>query len=81
MFAPNAVEIGRKYKELCRQYGHEGLYPLDNEGKSPKDIYDGNISLLALSDAVIANGNEFRGEMDAGTAFEVGYAAAKGKKF
>lgn len=80
VFEPNAVEIGNKYKSVCERYGHEGLYPLDNECDSATNIYKGNIMLIDSADAVIANGNPFRGEMDAGTAFEVGYAAAKGKK-
>lgn len=80
VFEKDAVEIGRKYKNLCEQYGHTGLYPLDNECSSSKEIYTGNVALIDDADAVIANGNEFRGEMDVGTAFEVGYAAAKNKK-
>lgn len=80
VFEPNAVEIGKKYKSVCENYGHEGLYPLDNECNSSLEIYKGNVKLIEISDVVIANGNEFRGEMDVGTAFEVGYAAAKGKK-
>lgn len=80
VFEKNAAEIGMKYKEICSLYGHEGLYPLDNECDSSNEIYLGNIALIDSADAVIANGNEFRGEMDVGTAFEVGYAAAKGKK-
>lgn len=80
VFEKNAAEIGEKYKELCRRYGHTGLYPLDNECDSPEEIYKGNIKLIDESDVIIANGNPFRGEMDAGTAFEIGYGAAKGKK-
>lgn len=80
VFEKNAEQIGENYKFLCSQYGHTGLYPLDNECDSSKDIYMGNIALINEADAVIANGNEFRGEMDVGTAFEIGYAAAKGKK-
>ncbi len=80
VFEQNAVEIGEKYKAICKKYGHEGLYPLDNECDSSYEIYKGNVNLIEIADAVIANGNPFRGEMDVGTAFEVGYAAAKGKK-
>lgn len=80
VFEKNATEIGKKYKDMCSSYGHVGLYPLDNESESSAEIYRGNIGLIDESDAVIANGNEFRGEMDAGTAFEVGYAVAKHKK-
>lgn len=80
VFEKNAKEIGEKYKEICNLYGHTGLYPLDNECDSSKEIYLGNVDLINRADAVVANGNEFRGEIDVGTAFEVGYAAAKGKK-
>lgn len=80
VFEPDAVSIGRRYKNICAEYGHEGLYPLDNECDSSEEIYKGNIELIDKADAVVANGNEFRGEMDVGTAFEVGFAAAKGKK-
>ena len=80
VFEKNAKEIGEKYKAICSAYGHTGLYPLDNEFDSSADIYSGNVALIDSADAVVANGNNFRGEMDVGTAFEVGYAAAKGKK-
>ena len=80
VFEKNAKEIGEKYKEICTRYGHTGLFPLDNECDSSKEIYLGNVALIDEADVVIANGNEFRGEMDVGTAFEVGFAAAKGKK-
>lgn len=80
VFEADAVHIGKKYKYICEKYGHEGLYPLDNECESSTEIYKGNVALIEKADAVIANGNEFRGEMDVGTAFEIGYAVAKGKK-
>ena len=80
VFEKNAKEIGEKYKTICSVYGHTGLYPLDNECDSSAEIYKGNVALIDSADAVVANGNNFRGEMDVGTAFEVGYAAAKGKK-
>ena len=72
VFEKNAVEIGRKYKALCEKYGHTGLFPLDNECSSSKEICQANIALINESDVIIANGNEFRGEMDTGTiAFRV----------
>ena len=46
VFEKNAAEIGMKYKEICSLYGHEGLYPLDNDCDSSKDIYLGNIALI-----------------------------------
>ncbi len=80
VFEKDAVEIGRKYKEICKKYGHTGLYPLDNECDSSAEIYSGNVNLINEADVIIANGNEFRGEMDVGTAFEIGYGKAKNKK-
>lgn len=81
VFLPNAKEAGEKLKKLCIEYGFEGLYPLDNECTNPREIYEGNIALLKDADYVIANVNAFRGfEPDSGTAFEIGYAAALGKK-
>lgn len=80
VFRADAVEMGNKLKELCKRYGFEGLYPLDNECDNVEDIYNGNISLIKEADYVIANVNAFRGyEPDSGTSFEIGYAAALGK--
>lgn len=80
VFKPDAVDEGRRLKELCGKYGFEGLYPLDNECDSAKEIYKGNIKLIREADCVIANVNAFRGfEPDSGTAFEIGYAVALGK--
>jgi len=43
-------------------------------------IYRGNVAHMDRSDAIVANMTPFRGvSMDAGTAFEMGYMAAKGK--
>ncbi|MGN0106752.1 MAG: nucleoside 2-deoxyribosyltransferase [Hominilimicola sp.] len=81
VFRPDAVEVGKRLKKLCAKYDFEGMYPLDNECDNAKDIYKGNIELIRESDCVIANVNAFRGyEPDSGTAFEIGYAAALGKK-
>ena len=30
VFMQNSIEIGKNYVELCKKYGFEGLYPLDN---------------------------------------------------
>lgn len=81
VFRPDAKEAGEKLKKLCREYGFEGLYPLDNECSNAKEIYEGNIALIKEADFVIANVNAFRGfEPDSGTAFEIGFAAALGKR-
>ena len=88
VFKANSKQIGEEYKSTCKEYGYEGLYPLDNEideawskEVARKFIYEKNIELIEMSDIVIANGNPFRGdELDSGTAFEIGYALALKKK-
>jgi nucleoside 2-deoxyribosyltransferase len=88
VFLPNAIEVGRLKKAICRRFGFEGLFPLDNElplgGLSKQDqaqaIYEANIGLLEQADIVVANLTPFRGpSMDVGTAFEIGYAVHAGK--
>ncbi len=80
VFAPDAVQRGTKMKQLCEQYGFVGLYPLDNEAENAEQIFEGNLALIETADMVMANLNPFRGsEPDSGTAFEIGYACAKGK--
>ncbi len=89
VFLPNAKEVGEQKKALCRQYGFEGVFPLDGEaqtdGKTPKEvglcISAANESLIRTCDVVVANLTPFRGiSADVGTAFEVGFAHALGKK-
>ncbi|MFJ1300234.1 nucleoside 2-deoxyribosyltransferase [Pseudomonadota bacterium AL_CKDN230030165-1A_HGKHYDSX7] len=87
VFRPDAPAYGERLKALCREYGFEGLYPLDNtlpegiEGAAAAAwIYRQNVALIRRADLVMANLNPFRGhEPDSGTAFEVGYAVALGK--
>lgn len=91
VFFPNAIEIGQKHKLICQKNGYLGLYPLDNciKEDSPeqtaKAIVEANINLINKSDIVLANLSNFRGtkanpSCDSGTAWECGYALAKGKK-
>ena len=88
VFEPNSIEIGKKYVELCKEYGFIGLYPLDNvvdfnqeKRKIAQDIFKANVDLINQSDIVIANLNAFRGkEADSGTVWECGYATALDKK-
>ena len=89
MFLANAKEIGEQKKALCKKYGFEGVFPLDTEieaaGKSPRElglcISRINEDLIRSCDTVIANLTPFRGpSADVGTAFEVGFAHALGKK-
>ncbi len=81
VFSPDAVEKGKALKKICAEYGFEGLYPLDNESSDPRKIFGGNLALINKADIICANLNDFRGQdMDSGTAFEIGYGYAKGKK-
>ena len=85
VFLPNAEEIGNLKRDICRAWGHIGVFPLDNTvvmdyGTDPKifafEIYKQNIRTMNRCDAVIANMTPFRGiSMDVGTAFEMGYMA------
>ena len=87
VFEKDAIERGRRYRELCKKYGYEGLYPLDNEvdfsiGKqeAARQIFEANRKMIDMCDIVIANLNPFRGkESDSGTVWECGYAFGKGK--
>lgn len=80
VFFENSAELGNEMKKICSDFGFKGLYPLDNNYDTSKDIFNSNLSMIDESDAVIANLNSFRGNcMDDGTAFEIGYAFAKQK--
>ena len=80
VFKDDAIDIGNKYKEICKLYGFVGLYPLDNTFSRSDLIFKGNVGLINESDIIVANLNNFRGQtMDDGTAFELGYGYASGK--
>ena len=85
MFLPDAVEIGRRKVDLCARYGLTGLYPLDNKidlaaADASLQIFRGNEAMMNEADAIIANLTPFRGPgADAGTVYELGYMAARGK--
>jgi nucleoside 2-deoxyribosyltransferase len=89
VFLQNAKEVGEHKKALCAKYGFQGVFPLDNEvnveGKSPREvglcISKVNEDLIRTCDIVIANLTPFRGpSADVGTAYEMGFAHALGKK-
>lgn len=85
VFLPDAAEIGRRKVELCTRHGVSGLYPLDNAvDLKAKDaslkIFRGNETMMNEADAIIANLTPFRGaSADAGTVYELGYMAGRGK--
>jgi nucleoside 2-deoxyribosyltransferase len=85
VFLPDPVETGRRKVELCTRHGLTGLYPLDNAiDLAAKDaslrIFRANEAMMNEAHAVIANLTPFRGPgADAGTVYELGYMAARGK--
>lgn len=88
VFRQDALEYLESVREFLASKGLEALIPLDNEVSFDGDktsiaeaIYYGNIDMIDKADVVLANIQPFRGDhMDPGTAFEIGYAVAKGKK-
>ncbi|PZA09768.1 nucleoside 2-deoxyribosyltransferase [Rhodopseudomonas palustris] len=85
VFLPDALEIGRRKAELCADYGLTGLFPLDNAvalaaHDASLQIFRGNEAMMNEADAIIANLTPFRGpSADAGTVYELGYMAGRGK--
>ena len=85
VFLPDAVEIGRRKADICARHGLTGLYPLDNAvdlaaGDASLAIFKGNEAMMDAADAIIANLTPFRGPgADAGTVYELGYMAGRGK--
>jgi nucleoside 2-deoxyribosyltransferase len=88
VFLPDANRKLEEMKIQCKQKGLIGLSPFDsilNSGEKgipqARKIFQGNIKLIQESDIVVANCNPFRGAVvDDGTAFEIGYGFALGKK-
>lgn len=71
-----------KVRALLAKHDVTPLIPVDNEFDNPTGllIRNKNIEMIEKCDAIIADLSPFRSlEPDCGTAFEVGYAAAKGK--
>ena len=85
VFLPDAIEIGRRKTGICAAHGVSGLYPLDNAvDLTARDasltIFKGNQSMMDEACAIIANLTPFRGpSADAGTVYELGYMAGRGK--
>jgi nucleoside 2-deoxyribosyltransferase len=81
IFRPDVQEWIANARDLCRQHGFEALTPFDHGETEPRKILEGNLELIRKAQIVVANLNPFRGfEPDSGTAFELGYALALGKK-
>lgn len=78
----NAREYCDYMKKKCLEHGITPLHPMDNNQQgTPFKIYQQDVALIDGADIVIANFNSYAGALiDDGTAFECGYAVAKGKK-
>ena len=85
VFLPDAIEAGRRKAAICARYGLTGLYPLDNainlaHPDASRHIFSSNEAMMHAADAIIANLTPFRGpSADAGTVYELGYMAGRGK--
>ena len=85
VFLPDALDIGRRKREICTRYGVTGHYPLDNTidrkaADASLRIFKGNQAMMDECSAIIANFTPFRGPgADPGTVYELGYMAARGK--
>lgn len=84
VFHPASSQIGGKLQTICSKHRLVGLYPADNAipldiPDAASRIYASDIAMINRSAAVVANISPFRGpNMDPGTAFEIGYAVARG---
>ncbi len=88
VFRADALEYAAWQKARCAAHGFEGRFPADVEidpsGRSPAElaaaIFARDVALIDACDVVTADLSPFRGpEPDSGTAFELGYAHARGK--
>ena len=85
VFLPDAIAIGKQKAAVCARHGVRGHYPLDNAADlaaadASLAIFKGNEAMMDASDAIIANLTPFRGpSADAGTVYELGYMAGRGK--
>lgn len=89
VFHADSARIGAAKKRFCYDLGLQPIYPgdttlIDRADLSPSEIavalYEENVAHIDRAAGVLANLSPFRGpNADDGTAFEVGYAVAKGK--
>jgi nucleoside 2-deoxyribosyltransferase len=75
--------VGRQKSEMCRAFGFEGLFPLDNDpevGGDAVSIFRKNCALMRQADIGMFNLTPFRGpSADPGTVFELGFMFARDK--
>jgi len=81
VFRKDAAEHFKEMVRLCERLGMVALIPADTLAPTADPsltIYQNNLALLKRAHALICNLQDFRGlEPDSGTAFEVGFAAAR----
>ncbi len=84
VFLADALMVGKKKREICRQFGFEGLFPLDQQlGDEPGgvDIFRADMALMREADIGLFNLSPFRGpSADPGTVFELGMMMGMGKR-
>jgi len=87
IFSFEAGKILEEMRDVCASHGLQGITPLDGEPlpeslsrqEKASIIYQRNLALIDQAAGIVANISPFRGiAMDPGTAFEIGYAKAKG---
>jgi len=88
IFLRDAKAVAARKKALCAASGIDGVFPLDNGVSNPVSrlaeglaIGRANEAMITQCDMVLANMTPFRSpSLDPGTAFEIGFACARGKK-
>ena len=77
VFLPNAIEVGKKKKAICEEFGFEGLFPADNDFGAKAGsaaIFRANCAKMKRADIGVFNLSPFRGpSADPGTVFELGF--------
>jgi nucleoside 2-deoxyribosyltransferase len=88
VFLPDALGQAERKRALCREYGFEGVSPLDNTSdlgrlarrEAGLAIARANERTMRSCDLAVANATPFRGpSIDPGTAYELGFMRALGK--
>ncbi|WP_010138639.1 nucleoside 2-deoxyribosyltransferase [Oceanicola sp. S124] len=89
VFHPEALALGEKKKQICRDLGLDPVFPLDEvvppEGRTPARhglaIAEKDFRLARSCAAALVNLTPFHGpSMDVGTAVELGFMAALGHR-
>jgi nucleoside 2-deoxyribosyltransferase len=88
VFLPDAFEVARWKKGICKSYGFEAIFPLDRlpdarirePQRIARQLFRLCLEMMDESSLMIANMSPFRGvSMDVGTAAEMAYMYAMGK--